>query len=337
MGEPSKRRTALLETVGTIVVSNHIIDFNRINNMLTFKEAASHLVRHSLEFRAFIETRIRQSRSPATQPKQHTNRSGCQAQPANEKQHKVDTFCLTLQGQGVLMFCPVVLHNTIPTHGLIDTGATITIISTKLANPTNQAIYQSSNQLRCANKTKLPVAGDILLDITLGSVTTTHECCVSDHVGHNLIIGNDLLKLMRAKPNPHRNILEMSKQTSIPCLSIQRDSSSNDGNEDLSRPTSTEVEPAPDSKDYQVRFQAYEPLPVLPVFKEGFMYLPVGRSTVIPAKQSKTSLYLFVPTQLEEGWLLKCRCVCLLVPPKGCHQMSYLRMKCLKAQAQAEE
>lgn len=64
------------------------------------------------------------------------------------------------------------------------------------------------------------------MEITLGSITTTRICCISEHVGHELILGNDLLRLLKAKPNPHRSILEISRQIAIPCMSVQPDEAS---------------------------------------------------------------------------------------------------------------
>lgn len=183
MGEPTKKHTigchqnpqkALRHAQ---IIYNQRVDFRQIRDMSTFKASASHLLSRSAGFRTFIESHMKQLRYPQDgynqiktskqdpfnteisnndEPLQDNARTPTGPYANESPLWKIDQdqytnhrqmMCLTLEGRDILMFCPVILHHKVPAHGLIDTGAAISIIFSKLARQTHQPIYSSSKQL----------------------------------------------------------------------------------------------------------------------------------------------------------------------------------------------
>ena len=79
---------------------------------------------------------------------------------------------------------------------LLDTGAEVSIISSKLYNalPSKPTLYQKKMKLLAANGTSLKVEGVIQLELQVGSQCVSQECVVIKDLNRLMLLGRDWLR-----------------------------------------------------------------------------------------------------------------------------------------------
>lgn len=136
-----------------------------------------------------------------------------------DSQHHHPTCC-TIQHRCPLMFYPVWISNKLLVHGLIDSGAVVSIVFSTLTPKVETPILSPNKRLLCANKTRLPVTEEVKLLLKIGSLSRIHQCCVCDAIGHEMILGMDFLKAIRTKLYPTQYKIELAYQQDVPCLAM---------------------------------------------------------------------------------------------------------------------
>lgn len=169
----------------------------------------------------------------------------------------------------MLLFCPVILEKDYTINGLVDTGATASIISSKVSKKIGSALIMNPQKIQCYNKSIVETKGHIEANITIGKTTLKHKFIVCDDSAYPLLLGNDILKILKGKPNPSAHTLELPRQTAIQCLAVEASK------------TITENESS-------LQIKAIEKLNVEPVQQDNVIYFPLGKSMILPAKQTKT-------------------------------------------------
>jgi hypothetical protein len=100
--------------------------------------------------------------------------------------------------------------------GLLDTGASRSLISSKLARKLDGVIeYGDGIHLTCANDTKVSTLGKVIMSIVLGNREIHHEFLVCDKLVFPLIIGNDIILREGIVPNPIRASFHFDSEPNV--------------------------------------------------------------------------------------------------------------------------
>lgn len=180
------------------------------------------------------------------------------------------------QHAGKLMYCPVTLEGSYGVNGLLDTGASVSVVTRKVCFKAGGVLDRKPQKVKCFNQSVMDILGTVNLLIKLGKTEKHHTFLVCEESSYPVLLGNDLLTAFKGKPNPADRVLELPKQAAIPCLAVLRhDSSEGD-------------------QAHSMTITCTEKVGVPLVEKDGVLFMPFGRSTVLPAMQARTFIMPYV-------------------------------------------
>ncbi|GMH36450.1 hypothetical protein BSKO_04318 [Bryopsis sp. KO-2023] len=290
------------------VIQGERVEFSAIKTMQDFRMASRHLARRNQGYRNFLQDVLRDGARGTQRQGRFQNRpwqrpkNYRQGQTEREKIFNIDVPVFedalfggdvdTNQGdteeqsQGVntvkmtssgsLLFCPAVINAQVTCNGLIDTGAGVSLISAKIAKLAGAIPQPTERVLRCANQSALTCLGTAQVTLTIGQTSLQQWVFVCPELGYDMILGNDVLCELKAKPNPAHRVLELPRQPAVQCLAVAPESVGDQG--------------------FVWRLTAAEPLPVQPVVKDGVLFCALGSSRVIAAQSTLTVVLPIVPS-----------------------------------------
>ncbi|GMH32758.1 hypothetical protein BSKO_00592 [Bryopsis sp. KO-2023] len=290
------------------VIQGERVEFSAIKTMQDFRMASRHLARRNQGYRNFLQDVLRDGARGTQRQGRFQNRpwqrpkNYRQGQTEREKIFNIDVPVFedalfggdvdTNQGdteeqsQGVntvkmtssgsLLFCPAVINAQVTCNGLIDTGAGVSLISAKIAKLAGAVPQPTERVLRCANQSALTCLGTAQVTLTIGQTSLQQWVFVCPELGYDMILGNDVLCELKAKPNPAHRVLELPRQPAVQCLAVAPESVGDQG--------------------FVWRLTAAEPLPVQPVVKDGVLFCALGSSRVIAAQSTLTVVLPIVPS-----------------------------------------
>lgn len=184
---------------------------------------------------------------------------------------------------GAPLFCPVRLNHKVHVNGFLDGGASISILSPRMAQRTNCTLDPVTIQLQCANKSAMTVTGKTTMPVQVGTAEVDHTFFICPDVGHEVILGQDFHYATGGKPNARKKVFELPHQPAIQCLAVYayQDAPATT----LEQDPSAQPSPPPQAS---IDFCAHDRLHVLPTCKNNIIYFPAGRSFVLAAHKSMT-------------------------------------------------
>lgn len=292
-------------------------NFKGISNFFTLKAAVKHLYHKDQQFATFLKSVVsKEHQAEGSRPTQR--RTIFEVAEEDNPQDEDDIEFMSDHGEtdasagflemigmanvcaaqepkiqaGAPLFCPVKLNNRLHVNGFLDCGASISIISPKIAARTGCKVEGTNAVLRCANDSPLQVSGCCNMAVTVGNSNIQHRFYVCENINHQLILGQDFLYLTKGKPNAHKRVLELPNQTAIQCLAVQEQDSvhQEEAQQDLHTSPQHLI-------PQEIHMKCHDHLQVLPVQKQGVVYFAAGRSFIIAANDRKTVVLPVKPSQ----------------------------------------
>lgn len=186
-----------------------------------------------------------------------------------------------------LLYCPTILGEQLTINGLVDTGASVSIASTKVALKAGAKITEGKHRIQCFNQSSIQSAGVAEMTVKIGQTNLIHEFVICNQASHELLLGNDLLKKLECKVNPNKGLLELSRQTAVQCLVVNA----------TSIPSSQSLDESIHQVDREICIQATEKNVIEPVQRDQTIYIPSGRSFAIASKATRVFVLPFKTNQ----------------------------------------
>ena len=113
--------------------------------------------------------------------------------------------------------------NGVRTHGLVDSGASVTLLSERLCQRLKLSSRLLANDctLLTADASDLTLMGKVTVELNIGGAHVDHICYVAKQLYHPCLIGMDLLEVMRAQIDVSRHTLTLlDGLVSVPLTSV---------------------------------------------------------------------------------------------------------------------
>lgn len=199
---------------------------------------------------------------------------------------------------GAPLFCRVRLNHKVHFNGFLDSGASISILSPRMAQRIQCTLDPVTTQLQCANKSAMKVTGKTTIPVQVGTAEVNHTFFICPHVGHEIILGQGFHYATGGKPNAGKKVFELPHQPAIQCLAVYAtqdvpEATLEQSSSSLPSPQASPPPPPQPSID----FCAYDRLHVLPTRTNNIIYFPAGPSFVIAAQRPTILILPVKPTQ----------------------------------------
>ena len=105
-----------------------------------------------------------------------------------------------------------------PCNILMDTGATISLVSTRIVYLLNleRDIKPTRQLIAGLGKTIIPMRGEIDLTLQIGQVYVPHTFIVSDNIDNEFLMGMDLMKILRINIDIPNKVITMANKGKVP-------------------------------------------------------------------------------------------------------------------------